>query len=63
MKKTSYTMPMLAKAWGISRQRVQQLFTGDRLPPPDRWAGTQPLWDSIPLKPAEIVRGPKAHKE
>ena len=60
MKKTSYTMPMLAKAWGISRQRVQQLFK--RLPPPDRWAGSQPLWDSIPEKPLEIRRG-RAHKE
>lgn len=43
---TYYGVTECARALGVSRQRVSQLYAEDKLPPPDAISGEKPLWDS-----------------
>lgn len=57
MKKTIYTLPDIAKAWEITRQRANQLFDSGRIPGGIPGTGNQHYWEEIPEKPKELKRG------
>lgn len=59
-----YNIPALAKAYKVTRARVQVWFSENRLPEPDDYVGRSPVWYSIPPRPEDNrkIRS-RTHKE